>query len=93
MEWWALWATTSRHGAAGVAVAALRGGSIVLLAGALGRLIRRPWKGAVLFERHLERHGAGSRHLGYRLRARRGGVFLFFFYGIGGRFSDDKGCC
>jgi len=28
---------------------------VVLLAGALGELIRRPWKGAVLFERHLER--------------------------------------
>jgi len=25
-----------------------------LLADALGRLIRRPWKGTVLFERHLE---------------------------------------
>ena len=25
-----------------------------LLADALGRLLRRPWKGAVLFERHLE---------------------------------------
>ena len=28
---------------------------VVLLAGALGELIRRPWKGEVLFERHLER--------------------------------------
>jgi len=28
---------------------------VVLLARGLGRFIRRPWKGAVLLERHLER--------------------------------------
>ena len=43
-------------GSAGTSAAAAtwRGGSVVLLAGALGWLIRRPWKG-VLFERHIER--------------------------------------
>jgi len=85
----------SLHGAASVAVATLRGGSVVLPAGALRRLIRRPWKDAVLFERYLERHGLGFVNAGYRLRVRRGGIFLFvfFFSVIGFRFSDDKGDC
>ena len=70
----------SLHGAASVAVATLRGGSVVLPAGALRRLIRRPWKDAVLFERYLERHGLGFVNAGYRLRVRRGGIFLFVFF-------------
>ena len=53
----ALRATASRLGARRECGFEHGGGNEVwlgLLADALGRLIRRPWKGAVLFERHLE---------------------------------------
>ena len=56
-EWWALRATASRPSARRECGFEHGGGYEVwlgLLADALGRLIRRPWKGAVLFERHLE---------------------------------------
>ena len=50
IEWCALRVTASRLGVRRDAAATWRGLSVAFLAGALGPLIRRPWKGAVLFE-------------------------------------------